>query len=131
MKRLIAKVVGLLFVYYFLFKYLNVYLYSDYKLPWFSMDVVISLFVSFIFMLSYLIMSKSILFYIILIFNVIAFATNKIEIVMLMLYLLVILCAWFTNLLYKENKKAGYLSLIYLCFVGYLLLSNQIIILIN
>jgi len=47
------------------------------------------------------------------------------------LYILALTAGYFTNDIYRTNKKMGYLSIGYLFFVSYLLLSNQYIILIN
>lgn len=132
-KKNILKIIAIIFIYYFMFKYLNVGLYEGVNLPWFSLEIEILYFLSFsLTCLNFVIFrNNNYMFYIALVFQSLCFVVDKIEIVLLVLYFGVLFSGYCTNFLYRNNKKFGYASLVYLVFMSYLLVSNQMIIILN
>ena len=137
MLRTLFKFVVVVIVYALSFRYVNTNLYDAYELSFFSLGVIVS-FLSSFFASCFNILCfhktpimHSVNFYILLGLNSFCYLVNSIDIFLLLLYLLFLLSLNSTTISFNINKKAGYLSLIYLCFVICLLISNQLVVLLN
>ena len=137
MVRTLFKFIVGVIVYSLAFKYVNFDLYDSYLLNFLSLGVIVS-FVSSFFASCFNILCfyrtpvmHSVNFYILIGLNVFCFLVNGVDIFHLLLYLLFILSLNSSIISFNINKKAGYFSLIYLCFVICLLISNQLVVLLN
>lgn len=131
---IIMKLIIVIILYVLTFRYINVDLYEGYIIPWFCLDIMHLYFSSFFVVCFNIFLfkkNKRFLFYSMLFLNNLFFVVNDLGMALLILYVLLLIASYFTNVSYQENKKAGYISLIYLCYVGYMLVSNQLIILLN
>lgn len=136
-KSIIAKMAVTFIVYYFLFQRVNENIYENFKLPWFIIDNMTVYFTSFfimcINMFSFSLLDKKrfLFFLIILIMYVLYFTIDNLYLLLIVLYGFVLFSGYIVNFLYRENKASGYLLLINLFFVSYLLATNQMIALLN
>lgn len=136
MKRFIGRTIFIIFVFFLFFMVMEVNKYQENEKFWFNISEFSKLIVAFVLIIlnSFcykLINNKYIyLFYINIFLIGLYFVINTVEINLLMLFLLVLNSAIIVNILCKENKLSGYLSLPNLVFSTYLLVSNQIFVLI-
>ena len=137
MFRSLFKFIVVIIVYGISFKYVNFHLYEEYDLGTLSLGVIVSFIASFFAscfnILCYHKTSvfHSVNFYILFWLNIFCFLVNGLEIFLLLLYLMFLMSLNSSIISFNINKKAGYLSLIYLCFVVCLLISNQLVVLLN
>lgn len=137
MLRTLFKFIMVIVVYVLSFRYVNVNLYDGYELSFLSLGVIVSFLASFFASCFNILcfyrtpITHSINFYILLGLNVFCFLVNGVDIFLLLLYLLFILSLNSSIISFNINKKAGYISSIYLCFVICLLISNQLVVLLN
>jgi len=137
MKKYICRNIVIIISFLFLIIYMNYNRYENYNKPWFYIDYIGVYAISFVLLLinafSYKFIENkhSIFFYLNLILTSTILLIKEIEAMLLVLFVTVFISSYIVNEMYRKHKLAGYLLLPYLTFNAYLLIMNQVIILIN